>query len=62
MSGKRILAITAMVVAILNAAIASGTGIIPPKYALAISGILGLAQGFLPRAQGSTAHDNDGKQ
>jgi len=60
MSFKRILAVAAMVVAIGNAALAAGTGIIPPRYALAAAGLLGLIQGFLPRAQGSTAHDNDG--
>jgi len=62
MSFKRFLAIAAMAVAVGNAAVASGTGIIPAKYALPIAGVLGIVQGFLPRAQGSTAHDNSGQK
>lgn len=61
MGFKQIVAILAIVVQVANAVLAAGAGLIPAKYATVIATVVGLIQGFLPRAQGSDASDVDVK-
>lgn len=57
MAFKQVLAILAIVVQLANAALAAGSGLIPVKYAAVIAMVVGIVQGFLPRAHGSDASD-----
>lgn len=54
MTSTRLLGILAIVVQIVNGLLALGT-VIPLKYAAIVGVLVGVAQGFLPRAQGSSA-------